>query len=58
MRQKHLGENERTIIKILSENNNEISRSNLINWTRIELGKSFETISWLNRPGFTGVCFM
>jgi hypothetical protein len=46
MKQKYLGDNERAIIKTLTENNNELQRQYLINWVRSELGKSFETISW------------
>ena len=46
MRQKYLGENERAVIKILSENKNEVYRHQLIKWVTTELNKSFETISW------------
>lgn len=46
MRQKYLGENERAVIKILSENKNEVDRAQLINLLKIDLNKSFETLSW------------
>ncbi len=46
MKHKNLGENERTIIRILTENNNEVKRIHLIKWVRTESGKSYETISW------------
>ena len=46
MRQKYLGANEQAVIKILSENKNEVDRTQLINLLKIDLNKSFETLSW------------